>query len=64
MGARQHCKFWWRSQYSYHQRTVWWWWKSIYTYTMPSAAGLFKRAIVQSGSTVTLQPQENATVLW
>ncbi|UKM66511.1 carboxylesterase family protein [Flavobacteriaceae bacterium GSB9] len=28
---------------------------------MPSAAGLFKRAIVQSGSTVTLQPKENAT---
>lgn len=28
---------------------------------MPSAAGLFKRAIVQSGSTVTLQSQENAT---
>lgn len=28
---------------------------------MPSAAGLFKRAIVQSGSTVKLQPQENAT---
>jgi para-nitrobenzyl esterase len=28
---------------------------------MPSAAGLFQRAIVQSGSTVTLQPQVNAT---
>ena len=28
---------------------------------MPSAAGLFQRAILQSGSTITLQPQENAT---